>query len=149
MLIDQIQTDLKNAQLARDELKVSTLRLLLSEVKNAEIAQGQQLSDDDIISVVSKEVKKRKEAALSFRNGGREDSAQKEEAEAKVLESYLPEQLTTEELTKIVSEAITETGASGVTDMGQVIGIVMGKVKGRADGGTVSGMVKERLLGKS
>lgn len=146
MLLDQIQSDLKDAQLARDEIKVSTLRLLLSEIKNAEIAKGGPLSDEDIISVVGKEVKKRKEAAVGFRAGAREDSALKEESEAKVLESYLPAQISSEELVKIIEETITEVGASSISDMGKVIGAVMGKVKGRADGGIVAGLVKERLV---
>jgi len=156
MLLEQIQTDLKNAQLARDEIKVSTLRLLLSEVKNAEIAKNSPaesrppaggLSDEDIISVVQREVKKRKEAAIAFRSGGREESAVKEEAELKVLESYLPAQLSDEELTKLVEETIHEVGATSVADMGKVIGAVMGKVKGKADGGMVSSLVKEKLAG--
>lgn len=145
MLLDQILTDLKNAQLSRDEVKVSTLRLLLSEIKNGEIAKSQPLSDEDIISIISREVKKRKEAAAGFRTGGREESALKEEAESKVLESYLPAQISNEELTKIISETINEMGASGVTDMGRVIGAVMAKVKGQADGETVSALVKEVL----
>lgn len=149
MLIDQIQDDLKNAQLNRDEVKVSTLRLLLSEIKNAEISKGNPsadgLSDEDMISVVQREVKKRKEAAAGFRSGDREESALKEEAELKILESYLPAQLSNEELTKIVEESITELGASSMVDMGKVIRIVMGKVKGKAAGGTASGLVKERL----
>ncbi len=144
-MLDKIQTDLKNAQLARDEVKVSTLRLLLSEIKNGEIAKGESLSDEDIVSVVQKEVKKRKEAAAAFRSGGRGESAAKEEAELLVLESYLPLQLSNEELTKLVEETIHEVGASSIADMGKVIGAVMGKVKGKADGGVVSAMVKEKL----
>lgn len=144
-MVDKIQTDLKQAQLARDEIKVSTLRLLLSEIKNAEIAKGSPLADADIISVIQKEAKKRKEAAVAFRNGGREDSAVKEEAELRILESYLPEQISTEELTKIVEESINEQGATSIQDMGKVIGAVMSKVKGQADGGTVSALVKEKL----
>jgi len=149
MLLDQIQTDLKNAQLLKDEVKVSTLRLLLSEIRNKEIAQGGPpaggLSDEDIISVVQRETKKRKEAAEGFRSGGREDSAIKEEAEALILESYLPVQLSNEELTKVVSDTINELGATGMADLGKVIGMVMGKVKGKADGGAVSSLVKEKL----
>lgn len=145
MTVDQLREDLKTAQLARDEIKVSTLRMLLSEVKNAEIAKGGSLADDDIISLVQREVKKRKEAAAGFRLGGREEQAQKEEAEMKVLEGYLPSQLTNEELTKIVEETIKEMGASSIADMGKVMGAVMGKVKGRADGTTVSNLVKESL----
>lgn len=146
MLLDQIQTDLKSAQLSRDEVKVSTLRLLLSEVKNREILKGEVLSDEDIISIIQREVKKRKEAAEAFRSGGREDSAVKEEAEALVLEHYLPQQLSNEELTKIVSDTITELGAASVADIGKVIGVVMGKVRGKADGGAVSAIVREKLV---
>lgn len=145
MLLDQILTDLKNAQLSRDEVKVSTLRLLLSEIRNGEIAKGKPLSDEDIISIISREVKKRKEAAAGFRTGGREESALKEEAESKVLESYLPAQISNEELTKIISETINEMGANGVTDMGKVIGAVMSKVKGKAEGAQVSAIVKDKL----
>ena len=145
MLLDQIQSDLKQSQLSRDETKVSTLRLLLSEIKNSEIAKGGELSDEDIVSVVQKEVKKRREASVAFRSGGREDSAVKEEAEAKILESYLPTQLSSEELTKIVETTINEVGATSVSDMGKVIGLVMNKVKGSADGGSVSALVKGKL----
>lgn len=145
-MVDKIQEDLKKAQLARDEVKVSTLRLLLSEIKNAEIAQGRQLSDENLIAVVSREAKKRKEAAEGFRKGEREQSAQKEEAELKILESYLPAQLSTEELTKLVQDSITEVGAQNLQDMGKVMGAVMGKVAGRADGGAVSRIAKEKLV---
>lgn len=144
-MVDNIQSDLKEAQLARNEIKVSTLRLLLSEIKNAEISKGGQLTNDDVVVIIQREVKKRKEAAAGFRTGGREDSAQKEEAELKILEEYLPAQISDEELTGIVGQAITEVGAKSLVDMGKVMGVVMGKVKGRADGITVSSMVKERL----
>lgn len=146
-MIDKIHQDLKEAQLARDEIKTSTLRMLLSEVKNAEIAKGTELSGEDLMSVIAREAKKRKEAAVGFRQGGREESALKEESELKILEIYLPTQLSNEELTKIVEEAINELGASSITDMGKVIGVVMGKVKGQADGGSVSAIVKEKLVG--
>lgn len=96
-MVDKVQEDLKQAQLSRDEVKVSTLRLLLSEIRNAEIAKGGQLSDQEVISIIQKEVKKRQEAAAGFRSGAREDQAQKEEAEQKVL-------------TKIVEDTITEVG---------------------------------------
>lgn len=144
-MVDKIQADLKQAQLSRDEISVSTLRLLLSEIKNLEIAKGSSLSDEDIISVVQKEVKKRKEAAAGFRSGAREEQALKEETESRVLESYLPAQLSNEELTKMVEVAITEVGATSMSDMGKVIGVVMGRVRGQADGGSVSSLVKERL----
>lgn len=143
-MVDKLQQDLREAQLARDEIKVSTLRLLLSEIKNAQIAKG-ELSDQDIISIIGREVKKRKEAAAGFRSGGREDSAQKEEAELKILQSFLPVQLSNEELTKIIESSINELGATSAQDMGKVIGAVMGKVAGQADGATVSALIKEKL----
>lgn len=151
MLQEKLQQELKSALLARDEVKVSTLRLLLSEIKNAEIALRQDsgqanLSDEQIIGVIQREVKKRTEAATGFRSGGREDQAQKEEAELKVLEGYLPVQISTDQLTKIVEETISEVGAVSVADMGRVMGVVMGKVASRADGGTVSALVREKLL---
>lgn len=145
MLIDQINSDLREAQLARDELKVSTLRLLLSEIHNSQIQKGQDLSDQDIISVIQKEAKRRKEAAIGFRSGGREDQAQKEESELKILESYLPKQLSNEELTKLIEDTINDVGANSLKDMGKVMGAVMGKVAGRVDGGTVSALVQEKL----
>ena len=142
---DQIQEDLKQAQLGRDEVKVSTLRLLLSEIKNDEIAKGRQLSDEDILIVVQREAKKRKEAAEGFRKGSREDAATAEEAELQILEAYLPAQLSNEELTEMIDQAITEIGATQISDMGKVIGQVMSKAAGRVDGGRVSSLVKEKL----
>ena len=148
-MVDKLQNDLKAAQLARDEIKVSTLRLLLSEIKNAQIAKNGDLSEEDLISVLQREAKKRKEAALGFRAGGREQSAQKEETELAILQNYLPEALSealsNEELTKIVDEVINELGVSSISDMGRVMGVVMGKVTGRADGGSVSAIVKQKL----
>ncbi len=144
-MVVKLQQDLKSAQLARDEVKVSTLRLLLSEIRNSEIDKGGELSDSDIVSVVQQEVKKRKEAAEGFRFGQREEQAKKEEAEAEILKQYLPTQLSNEELTKIIEESINDVGATAITDMGKVIGMVMSKVKGSADGGTVSALVKEKL----
>lgn len=144
MVLD-IQSDLKQAQLAKDEVKVSTLRLLLSEIHNVEIARGGNLSDQDVISVIQREVKKRKEAAVGFRAGNREEQARKEEAEGAVLENYLPKQLSNEVLTKAIEDSINEVGANSLADMGKVMGVVMSKVKGQADGSVVSSMVKERL----
>jgi uncharacterized protein len=143
---DQIKEDLKKAQLERDELKVSTLRMLLSEIKYSTINKGTDTPlEEEILVVLRKELKKRSEAADSFKKGGREEQAQKEEAEAKILEGYLPDQISTEELTKIVEGAINELEAKSIADMGKVIGAVMLKVKGGADGGKVSALVRERL----
>lgn len=143
---EKLKEDLKSAQLEKNELKVSTLRLLLSELNYARISKGNNLQDQDILAVVQKEIKKRKEAAEGFRSGNREENAKKEEAEALVLTSYLPEQLTDEELTKVVIEAINEVGATTISDMGRVIGMVREKVGSSADGARISGMVKDKLL---
>lgn len=146
MLLDQIQNDLRQAQLGKDDVRISALRLLLSEIHNAEIEKGGVLSDEEIISVIQREVKKRKEAALGFRQGSREEAALKEETEQKALEAYLPARLSNEELTKIVEDSIKELGASSLQDMGKVMGVVMGKVKGQADGGMVSSLVRSALV---
>lgn len=145
MLLEKLQEDLKQAQLGRDETKVSTLRMLLSEISYARIDTGKEPSDQEIVAIIQKEVKKRKEAAAGFRQGSREEDALKEEAEAQILTAYLPAQLSDEELTKLVEAAINDTGAKSVSDMGKVIGMVMGKVAGQTDGGRVAVLVKEKL----
>lgn len=149
MLINILQTDLKKAQLDKDELRVSTLRLLLSELRYAEIKKRESeyasLSETEIIPIIQREIKKRKEAALGFRQGKREESAKKEELEADILVKYLPEQLSDEDLMVIINQVITDTGVTGINDMGKVIGFVMGKAKGSADGSRISALVKEKL----
>lgn len=147
MLLEQIQADLKEAQLNKEEIKVSTLRMLLSEIHNAQIAKGENLTDQDMVGIIQREVKKRKEATLGFRQGRREESALKEEAEAEILVGYLPKQLSDEELSKIIDEAVSQTGATQISDMGKVIGRVLGKVAGQADGGRISTLVKSKLNG--
>lgn len=145
MLAAKIQEDLKQAQLQKDELKVGTLRLLLSELGYAQIKKQGELSDEDIVLVVQREIKKRKEAAAGFRQGGREESALKEDQEAQVLSAYLPEQLSDDQLQKIIEETINDMGAGAIADMGKVIGVVLGKVKGQADGGRISSLVRDKL----
>ncbi len=144
-MLDKITQDLKEAMLARDEIRVSALRMLISAIRYTGNGRDQEFSDDEVVTVIQKEAKKRKEAAAGFRQGGREESAVKEEAELKILEGYLPEQMSDEALTKIVEDTIKEVGASSITDMGKVIGSVMAKVKGQADGGKISILVKEKL----
>ncbi|MBI2022149.1 GatB/YqeY domain-containing protein [Candidatus Daviesbacteria bacterium] len=144
-MLDKIQENLKQAQLKRFEVEVLTLRLLISEINNAKIQKGSDLTEDEIVSVIQREAKKRREAIEGFRKGDREELAQKEESELKILESYLPEELSSEELTKIVEDAINDVGAKNLAEMGKVMEAVMGKVKGRADGGTVSQLVREKL----
>ncbi len=149
MLLDSLHTDLKQAQLAHDEIKVSTLRMLLSEIRYVEIQKREgvrgELSDEDILTVIGREIKKRKESITTFRQGGREDLAAKEEAEAQILFSYLPAQLSDEELMQIINKVIKETGATQLKDMGKVMSAVMSQIGGRAEGSRVSNFVKEEL----
>lgn len=145
MLIDNLQADLKAAQLVKDTVKVETLRLLLSEGTYARISKGDSLSDADWIVIIQREIKKREEAAESFKQGNRPEQAMKEEKEAQVLAAYLPEQLSDEQLSKIIGEVINKTGAVSISEMGKVIGMVMPQVTGCASGARVSALVKEKL----
>ena len=148
-LKDRLRTDLTAAMKARDELRSSTLRMVLTAVTNAEVAgkEARELSDDDIVGVLSSESKKRREAAMAFDEGGRVDMAAKERAEADVIADYLPEQLGPDEIAKVVSEAVEKLGVAGAGPkaMGQVMGVVQPQVKGRADGAAVAAEVRRQL----
>lgn len=145
----QLKEDLKQAQLSRDELKVSTLRLLISEIGNARIQKQTDLSNEDINLVIKREAKKRKEAIEAYLKAGNSEASAKEEAELKILEDYLPAEISDEELTKIVEESINNIGAKNISEMGRVMGEVMGRVSGKADGGRVSALVRIKLQGLS
>lgn len=139
-ILEQIQSDTREAMKAGEKVKVATLRMLTSAVQ-----QDAKLGDGDALAVLKKERKKRVEAADAFLKGGRDEQAAAEQAEAEIIEAYLPAQLSDEELGSIVDEAITSTGAETMADMGKVMGAAMGKVDGRADGNRVSAAVRERL----
>lgn len=145
MLLDKLQADLKQSQLDRDELKTSTLRLLLSEAHNNQIQKGARLEDQDIISLVQREIKKRHEAAEAYKNAGRVEQTKAEESEAKILEGYLPQQLSDDQLQNLVKATITELGATSMVDMGKVMAALMGKVGQSAEPARVSTLVKEEL----
>ncbi len=148
-LKDTLHADLTTSIKARDALRSSTLRMVLTAVTNAEVAgkQARELSDEEVLSVLASEGKKRREAATAFADGGREEMAAKERAEAAILAEYLPEQMTAEEISAVVADAIAATGAaeSGLKAMGKVMGVVTPQVKGRADGGLVAAEVKAQL----
>ena len=148
-LKDRLRSDLTTAIKARDEVRSSTLRMVLTAITNAEVAgkEARELSDDDIVGVLSSEAKKRREAAVAFEDGGRAEMAAKEKAEAAVIADYLPEQLGAEEIERIVAEAVASTGAAGegMKAMGKVMGVVQPQVKGRADGGAVAAEVRRQL----
>lgn len=146
-LFPRIQNDLKQALKEKNQEKVSTLRMLVSEIKNEEIAKKKRgkLTDEEIQAVVSRSAKRHKDSIESYKKGDRGDLVKKEEGELKVLQSYLPWQMSQEELEKIVAEAVAKAGASSPSDFGKVMGEVMKKVKGKADGKLVSEMVKNKL----
>ncbi len=148
-LKDRLRQDLTTAMKARDELRSSTLRMVLTAITNAEVAgkSARELSDDDVTGVLTAEAKKRREAATAFADAGREESAAKERAEAEVIAAYLPEPLTPAEIGAIVQAAIEQTGAAseGMRAMGTVMGVVQPQVRGRADGGVVAAEVRRRL----
>lgn len=144
-LVDKINIDFITAMKSKDETKVSVLRLLKSALQNYQIAEQKELSDDDIIKVIQKEIKQRKDSISTYETGGRLELADKEKAEIEVLAKYMPQQLSNEELTEIVEKAIAETGATSEADIGKVMGRVMPQVAGQADGGQVSAKVKELL----
>ncbi len=145
MLSERIDNDLISAQKNKDSVKVSTLRLLKSAIHNISIAKRDKLSEDDIIEVVKKEAKQRKDSIEKFKEGNRQDLVEKEEAEFHILKAYLPEEISAGELLVVVNESISEAGALGPKDMGRVIKLVLDKVKSRADGKTVSTMVSKEL----
>ncbi|MGP9020041.1 GatB/YqeY domain-containing protein [Streptomyces sp. BR1] len=147
-----LKDDLTTAMKARDELRSSTLRLTLTAIAKEEVAgkSARELSDEEVLKVIAKEAKKRREAADAFEQGGRAESAAKERAEGEILDAYLPKQLSDDELGAIVADAVEEAkaaGAEGPRAMGAVMKIVNPKVSGRADGGRVSAIVKRQLAG--
>ncbi len=148
-LKDRLRADLTTAIKARDELRASTLRMVLTSITNAEVAgkEARELSDDDILGVLSTEAKRRREAATAFADGGREEMAAKEAAEGEVIAEYLPTPLTDAEIAELVTAAIAQTGAAdeGMRAMGKVMGVVTPQVKGRADGGAVAAEVRRQL----
>ncbi|MBI4092202.1 MAG: GatB/YqeY domain-containing protein [Candidatus Levybacteria bacterium] len=189
MLKDKVQEDLKQAMMAKDELKLSTIRMLKSAIQYHEIQKGAdrapapakgegadqakrgsplaseaktsvdavraerdsggerryEATDEDVIEVIGREVKKRNEAIELYKKGGREELAQKEEEELEILKTYLPEQMSEAGVRKLVEGAIAQTGASSMQDMGKVMGALMPKVRGRADATLVSNIVRESL----
>lgn len=146
---EQLQSDLTEAIRARDELRAATIRMALTAITNEEVAgkQARTLSDDEVVTVLTREAKKRREAATAFDDAGRTELADRERAEGAVLATYLPAQMTDEEIADVVRRAIAETGASGPQAMGQVMKAVQPQVAGRAEGGRVAAEVRRQLAG--
>jgi len=146
-LKERLRTDLNAAMRARDQVRLRTLRMALTSITNEEVSghTARELSDDEIVRVLTREAKKRREAADAFESAGRADQAAAERAEGEVLSDYLPAQLTDAELTGIVSAAIAETGATGMPAMGKVMKTVTPRVAGRAEGARVAAEVRRQL----
>lgn len=152
MLKQDLQKQLKDSMLAKDTVKTSTLRMLLSAINYYEIQKGgagYEATDEDVLAVIGREVKQRNDSIEQFMIASREDLAAKELKEKAILEVYLPEQMTEEDIRRIVEETIKQTGATSLQDIGKVMGVLIPKVKGKADGGLVSKIVKESLSSTS
>lgn len=141
-----ITKELQAAMKAGDKTRVSVLRLLSSSVRNAEVDKKRKLTPEEMIEVVSREVKRREEAASEFAKGNRTDRAEVEKQEAEILREWLPEQLGEDQIRQLVEEAVAQTGASGPAEIGKVMAALMPKIKGRADGKVVSDLVRARLI---
>ena len=148
-LKETLQSNLTEAIRSRDEIKSGTIRMVLTAITNEEVSgkEARVLSDAEIITVLSREAKKRREAAEAFADAGRADRAEQEKKEGEIIATYLPAQLSEDEVKKIIADAIAQTGASGPQGMGQVMKLVTPQTAGKADGGLVSGLVKAALTG--
>ncbi len=143
----RLTEDLKEAMRARDRIRLGALRLLSAAVKNREVELRREVTDEEFVEVVGREVKRRKEAAEAYEKAGRQDLLDTERGEQEVLEGFMPEQLGADKVRALVEEAVTATGASGPKDIGKVMAHVMTRAKGRADGKTVNELAKARLAG--
>lgn len=144
-LQDQLMADLKVAMKEKDRLRKLTITMLRAAIKQVEVDNRCELNNDDIISIIAKQIKQKKSAIEEFAKADRMDLVEEAQAEIKVLEAYLPEQMSQEEIVALVEATIAETGASSMKDMGKVVGIISGKTKGRADGSTIAALVKGAL----
>jgi len=148
MTKQQLKDELKQAMLAKDTVKTSVLRMVISAIGYAEIQKGSagyEATDEDVMSVIQKEVKQHRDSIEQFKNADRPELVEKETTELAILEKYVPAQMEEEEVRKLVGEAIQKTGASNPSDMGKVMGALMPQTKGKADGGLVSRLVREEL----
>lgn len=146
-MLTKIQDDMKQAMKAGDKKRLGTIRMLIAAIKNESIDKRAELSDEDIITVVQREIKQRRNAIEEFKKGNRDDLVQENEAEIAILEAYLPKQLTDEELEAIVRQVASEVNAASPKEMGKVMGKLMPLVKGKADGTRVQATVKKVLEG--
>ena len=144
-LIERLRDDLKDAMRARDAQRKSALRMVLTEIQLAEVESSEPLSDDDVVVVIRKEVKRREDAVEMMREAGRQELVKAETRELEILRAYLPQMMSEAEITELVERVVDEMGADSMRDMGRVMGAVMPQVKGRADGRLVNQVVRKHL----
>jgi uncharacterized protein YqeY len=144
-LLETLKEAQKDAMRAKDKLRLGTIRMTLAAVKQREIDERIELTDGDVLAIITKMVKQRKDAAQQFTDANRTDLADTEYAEIVILESFLPQPLTADEINDLISEAMAATGAAGMQDMGKVMGVLKPQLQGRADMGKVSGLIKAKL----
>lgn len=144
-ILDQLNQDMKAAMKAKDKESLQTIRMLKSALQNEQLKNQAELSEDEELTVLSREKKQRNDSLAEFKSAGRDDLVSKTERELEIVNKYLPAQLTEEEIIEIVRQTVQDTNASSMQDMGKVMGAVMPKVKGKADGGLVNRIVKNEL----
>ena len=145
----QIQEDMKTAMRAKEAARLATIRLLLAEMQQREVDERIELSDTDVLTIIEKMIKQRKDSIAQYESGGRQDLADVEKGEMEILSAYMPAALSDAEVQAAVDAAMAETGATGMQDMGKVVALLKGKLAGRADMGKVSGLVKAALSKKA
>ena len=144
-LIDKLKEEQKSAMKAKDKIRLGTIRLALSAIKQREVDERITLSDDEIVAVLTKMVKQRRDSVAQYEDAGRQDLADAELAEITVLEDFMPQPLTEEEVAELIKNTVEESGAAGMQDMGKVMALLKPQLQGRADMGKVSGLVKAKL----
>jgi uncharacterized protein len=144
MLKEQIDNDLKQSMRDKDQGTLDTLRMLKSRIKNEEITKGSELDDDSLVAVISSEVKRRRDSVQAYTDGNRPELAEKEQSEIAILQKYLPEQLSEEDVSRVIDEALKDQTFTAV-DFGKAMGVVMPRLKGKADGALISKLLKEKL----
>lgn len=144
-LLSRLNDDMKTAMKAKDKESLQVIRMIKSSIQNEQIKEGRDLTEDEELTVLSREMKQRRDSLHEFEEAGRDDLAEKVKSEIVIVEKYMPEQLSEDDIRQLVQEAITQTGASSVKEFGKVMGVIMPKVKGKADGNQVNAIVKELL----
>jgi len=146
-LLDEIKQSMKDAMKAKDKMRLSTIRLLLAQVKQVEVDQRIELTDTDVLAILDKMIKQRRDSFSQYKDAGRDDLAEVEQNEIEVLQTFMPQALSDDEIDQMIAAAIAESGAESMRDMGKIMAILKPEMQGRADMGAVSGLVKSRLNG--